>query len=172
MFLTMRNPSKNTLPNMMLLDHQGYLEDPKLTSKALVESMGFRMLLGLRNAGCFLTKSQEWRLPQPARDILMKLYDFNNISRWSLIIALRRYDIIYHSFWHHDLSWSLPYAMETWKACFRKSWRLWKLHQCCGLSSTIFDVDASRYSNRSFCFSCNLWQNYISATTISCHCVL
>ena len=44
---------------MMLLDHQGYLEDPKLTSKALVESMGFRMLLGLRNAGCFLTKSQE-----------------------------------------------------------------------------------------------------------------
>ena len=30
MFLTMRNPSKNTLPNMMLLDHQGYLEDPKV----------------------------------------------------------------------------------------------------------------------------------------------
>ena len=30
MFWTMRNPSKNTLPNTMLLDHQGYLEDPKV----------------------------------------------------------------------------------------------------------------------------------------------
>ena len=30
MFLTMRNPSENIPPNMMLLDHQGYLEDPKV----------------------------------------------------------------------------------------------------------------------------------------------
>ena len=73
MFLTMRNPSKNIPPNMMLLDHQGYLEDPKVNFKAPCEIIrglhnnhlrmrdfhGISDAAQLRKAVFSLTKSQE-----------------------------------------------------------------------------------------------------------------
>ena len=164
--------------------------------------MGFRMLLGLRNAGCFLTKSQEWPLPQPARDIwgtwkhgkkqgiidffyeaLWKLYDFNNISRWcwSLIIALHSYNYSIECTLQYDLSFILA------------SWLELKSYICHGnmesqLSKELEAVEVApmlwvefynlwcgcccRYSNRSFCFSCNLWQNYICHNYILPLCTL
>ena len=112
MFLTMRNPSKNTLPNMMLLDHQGYLEDPKVNFQGVSGIHGIsdaarasecRLLPDKVSGVTTATTCQRylgnleitWKEARYNRflyEALWKLYDFNNISRWcwSLIVALHR----------------------------------------------------------------------------------